>query len=212
MEENIEKFIKYLFTTYPKLSTIIKTFEECSKYGEGKEKAYLVSDKTYTINFDKLTPWVYGTNGAPCKSADSLSFSGGFVYLIEFKSGDPTTHPNKIKKLIDGVSGKINDSDKTLLTLYSRSGLCDNERLPQRFFLVADSKKMEIEPALKTLVGLSLKDNKNQKQVELLDNIMPSLIGNIANPEHFDKVDVWYSEIFGTYLNAYNIRDIVCPA
>lgn len=212
MEEKIESFIKYLFATYPQLSTIIKTFEECSKYGEGKTKSYLVSDKTYTINFDKLKPWVYGANGATCKSADSLSFSGSFVYLIEFKSGDPTTHPSKIRKLIEGVSGKINDSDEILSILYSRSGLSDKERISQRFFLVVDSKKMEIEPALKTLVGLSLKDNKNKKQVELLDNIMPSLKENVTNPEHFDNIDVWYSEIFSTYLNAYNIRDIVCPA
>lgn len=211
MADKIERFIKFLFATYPNLRTIVKTFEDCSKYTGPDGPAYLVNDKTAAINFDKLTSWMCETGDSLCKSADALSFNDRFVYLIEFKSGDPTTHERKIQKLIEGVIGKINDSDDTLSALYSRHGLTPENRIPQRFYLVVDSKKMEISPMLKTLVGLSLQGNTNEKHRAILAAVQTNLMVGIKNPDHFDDVDIWYSEIFGTYLNIHNIHDIEIP-
>ena len=206
MDAKIETFIKHLCDTQSNLKDIIQTFEWCSRDKNGND--YLVNNQTLTINFDKLTGWV---RNEKVKSADSLSFNDGYAILIEFKSGDPTTHERKLQKLIENVAGKINDSDDTLTLLYSQSFPGTTERLRQKFFLVVDSKKMGVTPLVSTLVGLSMKDNKNAKEKAILERVMPNLKSGIQHPEHYAAVDVWYSELFSTYIHIHQIKDFELP-
>lgn len=206
MDTKIEIFIQHLFDNYTNLKDIVKSFEWCSRYDNGKSD--LVNDQTLTIDFDKLTNWIHEDGS---QSADSLSFNDNYAFLIEFKSGDPTTHERKLQKLISNVIGKINDSDDTLSLLYSQSFSGSGERLKQKFFLVVDSKKMGIDPLLSTLVGLSLKDNKNVKEKAVLAQITPNLKAGINHPDHYETVDVWYSELFSTYIKVNRISDFQLP-
>lgn len=204
MDAKIERFIKHLYSTYPRLQDIVQSFEKCSKYNNGK--SFLVSDQTAAVNFDKLTEWICEA-GAACKSADSLCYNDSSIFLIEFKSGDQTTHEKKIELLIDGVAGKINDSDDTLTLLYPE----DENRLPQRFYLVVDSKKMALNPMIATLTSLSLINNKNEKERIIWETIKPNIKKSIKKPEHYIDIDVWYNELFSTYIQAYNILDVQNP-
>lgn len=206
MDAKIEIFIQHLFDSHSNLKDIIKSFEWCSRYNGGKD--YLVNDQTLTIDFDKLTEWIRSEHA---QSADSLSFNDGYLVLIEFKSGDPTTHERKLQKLISNVIGKINDSDDTLTLLYSQCFPGTNDRLKQKFFLVVDSKKMGIEPLLSALVGLSLMDNKNAKERAILERIKPDLKSGVNHPDHYEIVDVWYSELFSTYIRLHKIGNIQRP-
>lgn len=201
MDAKIEIFIQHLFDNHTNLKDIIKTFEWCSRHENGN----LVDDKTLTLDFDKFTEWV---RKGDVKSADSLSFNDGYAVLIEFKSGDPTTHERKLQKLIENVAGKINDSDDTLTLLYSQSFPGTTDRLKQKFFLVVDSKKMGVTPLITTLVGLSLKANNNTKERVILEQVMPNLKSGIQHPEHYAIVDVWYSELFSTYIRIHQITDV----
>lgn len=204
MDAKIEILIQHLFDNHTNLKDIIKTFEWCSRHENGN----LVDNKTLTLDFDKFTEWV--RNG-DVKSADSLSFNDGYAVLIEFKSGDPTTHERKLQKLIENVAGKINDSDDTLSLLYSQSFPGTADRLKQKFFLVVDSKKMGVTPLITTLVGLSLKANNNTKERVILEQVMPNLKSGIQHPEHYATVDVWYSELFSTYIRIHQITDFMPP-
>lgn len=204
MDAKIEIFIQHLFDSHANLKDIIKTFEWCSRHENGN----LVNDKTFTLDFDKLTEW--DRNG-DVKSADSLSFNNGYAVLIEFKSGDPTTHERKLQKLIESVAGKINDSDDTLTLLYNQGFPGTTDRLKQKFFLVVDSKKMGVTPLISTLVGLSLKENNNPKERAILERVLPNLKSGILHPEHYTTVDVWYSELFSSYIRVHQIADFKPP-
>lgn len=204
MDTKIDVFVRYLYDCYTNLGDIVKSFEWCSRHQNG----YLVNDQTLTLDFDKFTEWACVSG---VKSADSLSFTDDHAILIEFKSGDPTTHDRKIEKMIDSVSGKINDSDDTLTQLYGQCFPGETERIKQKFFLVVDSKKMGIAPLVTTLAGLSLKANHNEKEKAILEKVMPNVKNAIQHPEHYDKVDVWYSDLFSTYLRIYQISDLRCP-
>lgn len=209
MDPKIEKFVTDLYVAYPRLQDIVKSFQLCSSYNKGN--AFLVTDLTEAINFDKLTEWVYQAKNTPCKSADSLTINDTSLFLIEFKSGDQTTHERKLEKLIGGVTGKINDSDDTLSKLYEQLGVGEDGRLPQRFYLVVDSKKMGIKPIITTLSSLSLIGNSNEKDRIIWEKIKPDLKKGIKKPDHYIDVDVWYSDIFSTYINAYGIKNLKCP-
>ena len=202
MEEKIEEFCQYLETNFPNLDTIKHTFEQCSKYGDNK---YLVNCHINTINFDKLTEWYLIPKP---QSADSLSFSKKYVYLIEFKSGDPTRHERKLEKLIVDVIGKINDSDKTLTQMYEKSFGNVADRLKQRFSLVVDSKIMGITAITSTLATLSLTENPsiNYKEKIAFEKILPELKQGVKEKDHYDRIDIWYGEFFEDYISKYNIR------
>lgn len=202
MEEKIEEFCQYLETNFPNLDTIKHTFEQCSKYGDNK---YLVNCHINTINFDKLTEWYLIPKP---QSADSLSFSQKYVYLIEFKSGDPTRHERKLEKLIADVIGKINDSDKTLTQMYEKAFGNVADRLKQRFSLVVDSKIMGITAIASTLATLSLTENPriNYKEKIAFEKILPELKQGAKEKDHYDRIDIWYSEFFEDYISNYNIR------
>lgn len=202
MDAKIEIFRRYLWDSHANLKDIVKTFEWCSRYENGN----LVHDQTLTLDFDRFTEWA--RNG-DVKSADSLSFNDGYAVLIEFKSGDPTTHERKLQKLIENVAGKINDSDDTLTLLYRQSFSGTEDRLKQKFFLVVDSKKMGVDPLVSTLAGLSLKANNNAKERVILERVIPNLKSGIQHPEHYTTVDVWYSELFSTHIRIHRITDFL---
>lgn len=205
MNENIQKFNDFLGKRFPNLKDIKHTFEECSKYGENK---YLVDSKIRTINFDKLTEWY---RQPKLQSADSLSFSDNFLYLIEFKSGDQTNHTKKLDKLIVGVIGKINDSDDTLSAMYSEAFKEGAFRLKQKFCLVVDSKKMGITPLVSTLANLSLINNSlgNSKEKILFEKVKPDLKAGVVMPEHYSGIEIWYSELFEEYIRVRKINSSV---
>lgn len=189
---------KFLCDKYPNLKDIIISFEKCSK--DDNTGQYLVSSQVLTINFDKLTEWM--ERGEGIKSADSMSCTENRIYLIEFKSGDPTTATRKFQKLTDNVIGKINDSDDTLHEIYTGAGI---EDIDQVFCLVIDSKKIGINPLINALVERSLINNNNIYQKQMLAQLQPNLKAGVHNPNHYSKIEIWYSEIFDTYLQARGI-------
>lgn len=201
MDNNIIEFKKFLNNEFHNLKDIVSTFEECSK--DSTNHSFLVSSKQLTINFDKLTEWEYGGNLV--SSADSMSFTGDSVYLIEFKSGDPTVWEKKFSKLTSNVIKKINDSDKTISNMYLRAFNCPNKRLKQLFCLVVDSKKMGITPLVSTLSAISLKNNSNDKEKKLINELLPNMLAGVKNPTHYHKIDIWYSELFDLYLSTKGI-------
>lgn len=205
MEEKIEAFCRYLKNIFPKLDTIKHTFEQCSKYDDNK---FLVNCNINTINFDKLTEWYL--NPKP-QSADSLSFSQKYAYLIEFKSGNPTRHERKLEKLIADVIGKINDSDITLSKMYENAFKNTTDRLHQRFALVVDSKMMGITAITSTLAALSLTENPgvNHQEKILFEKVLPELKQSAREKGHYDRIDIWYSEFFEDYISNYNIRSSI---
>ena len=205
----INKFISVLTSfnikKFSNIKDIKHTFKECSKYGN---KEYLVDSKIKTINFDKLSEWFIKPKP---QSADSLSFSDSFLYLIEFKSGDQTIHERKLDKLIAGVIGKINDSDNTLSSLYSEAFKDGESRLKQKFCLVVDSKKMGITPLVGVLTNLSLINNSlsNPKEKILFDKVKPDLKAGVEKPEHYSEIELWYSELFDQYIRVKKIKSSV---
>lgn len=205
MNENIQKFKDCLEIRFPNLKDIKHTFQECSK--DDNHKSTLVDSQVRTINFDKLTKWY--RQPAP-QSADSLSFSDRFLYLIEFKAGDPTSHSRKLDKLISGVIGKINGSDETLTDMYEEA-FEDDTRLEQRFCLVVDSKQMGIMPIVSTLTALSLSGNSSVSEKEriMFEKVKPDLEKGVANRAHYSGIEIWYSELFEQYLGLKKIRSSV---
>ena len=205
MDKNIQGFNNFLNTRFPNITDIKHTFKICSKHGNNE---YLVDSQMQTINFDKLTEWYEKPKP---QSADSLSFSDDFLYLIEFKSGDPTTNEYKLDKLIENVVGKINDSDDTLTTMYSEAFADDTTRLKQNFCLVVDAKKIGLPVLVSTLASLSLSNNysNDSKEKILFEKVQPDLKKGIKSPEHFSKIDIWYSTLFEQYLKAKYIRSSV---
>lgn len=207
MNDNVKKFREYLLAKYPYLKTIRKSFEDCSKYGD-KKQYRLVSNETQCIDFDKLSEWEAKPNPKP-KSADSLCFNDTSLFLIEFKSGDQVKHTDNIPDFIDGVSGKIKDSDNIVFNINKTIFDDPTEYLDQQFYLVVDSKSMGINPYLATLAKLSLQDNPylNKSHERLFVDVLPKLNKDDDNQRHYSDIDVWYSEIFDTYLEKYSITD-----
>lgn len=205
MNENIQKFKEYLEIRFPNLKDIKHTFQECSK--DDNHNNSLVDSQMRTINFDKLTKWY--RQPAP-QSADSLSFSDKFLYLIEFKAGDPTSHSRKLDKLISGAIGKINDSDETLTDMYSEA-FGDDTRLEQRFCLVIDSKQMGIMPIISTLANLSLSGNHfvTEKERIMFEKVKPEIEQGVVNGAHYSGIEIWYSELFDKYLGLRKIVNSV---
>lgn len=198
----IESFKSYLTRTYKNLRDIVIPFETCS-YDKANQR-YLVKDQTKCINFDKLSEWVYLPQ-SPKRSADSLAFNDKKVFLIEFKTGDQTRGEHRYKNLITGVAEKICDSDCTLDSLYKKAFDDSITSVPQEFCLVVDSVSMGIDALGWALAQLSMKSNSTPN--ETIKKIIPDLMSYVTGPNHYSKIDIWYSEIFSTYVTLNGIYD-----
>ena len=206
MTSREQKIINYLRPTILQNPSLLQSFQKCS--WDERNNRFLVDNTVKTINFDQLTLRLRGRPQK--KSADSLSLSDDFVYLIEFKSGDQTNHENKLSKLISGVKDKINKSDETIYSyIFPEVYSTEDDYLKLRFFLVVDSKEMGIDTAASILVGLSLGETTTERERVLFEQVLPDLKSGITNPTRFDEVDVWYSELFDQYLDLYHITDMV---
>lgn len=205
-----EKTLKYFCDLFgsKRMCDTYRTFEHCSK--DSANQRYLVNSQVKTISFDLLTKWLYGPNSP--QSADSLSITKRFFYLIEFKAGNQVGIEAKRDKLIQGVSGKINDSERTLYDVVFPNvvGFCE-DNIKLRFVLVVDTKEMGISALVTTLAQLSLgQSNLNDPGLrELFNKVLPDLKANVNNPDRFDKIDIWFSELFDDYLVSHGIIDIV---
>lgn len=202
-EQKIIDYLKPIILTRP---IIVESFEKCS--WDNRNNRFLVNSGVDTINFDKLTLRLRGRPQK--KSADSLSLADDFVYLIEFKSGDQTNHENKLRRLIAGVTDKINKSDETFYSyIFPKVFDSEEEYLKFRFFLVVDSKEMGIDTATSILAGLSVGATISESEKRMLEEVLPNLKNGITNSTRFDEVDVWYSELFDQYLDLYSIASVV---
>ena len=77
--------------------------------------------------------------------------------MIEFKAGDQVQSEYRIRDLIVNVSGKINDSADTLYNqLFPLACDLDIRKTRIRFYLVADSDAMGIDPMMSILAKLAL--------------------------------------------------------
>ena len=199
----VESFKTYLKKLFPNINDIVWSFESCSK--DKANQRFLVDNQTKCINFDKLCNWMY-SSGSAKQSADSLAFNDKKAFLIEFKAGDQTKGQYKYKKLISGVAGKISDSDCTLKILYSKAfkGTPVNS-LTQEFCLVVDSVSMGIDALGLELAQLSVKNNTDPN--DTIVNIIPDLMAYVTTPNHYSKIEIWYSEIFSTYVSVNGITD-----
>lgn len=206
MTSREQKIINYLQPIILQKPNLVETFHNCSF--DQTNNRFLVDSIIKTINFDKLTLRLCGRPQK--KSADSLSLSNDYVYLIEFKAGDQTCHENKLTKLISGVKDKINKSEETLyLHIFPKVFTTEDDYLKLRFFLVVDSEEMGIETVTSILAGLSLGETTTDSERILFEEVLPDLKSGIDNPKRFDEVDVWYSELFNKYLDLYHIVDMV---
>ena len=206
MTSREQKIINYLRPTILQKPSLVQSFQKCS--WDNRNNRFLVDSTVETINFDQLTLRLRGRPQK--KSADSLSLSDDYVYLIEFKSGDQTNHENKLNRLISGVKDKINKSDETIYSyIFPEVYSTEDDYLKLRFFLVVDSKEMGIDTAASILVGLSLGETTTEGERVLFEQVLPDLKSGITNPTRFDEVDVWYSELFDKYLDLYHITDMV---
>ena len=206
MTSREQKIINYLRPTILQKPSLVQSFQKCS--WDNRNNRFLVDSTVGTINFDQLTLRLRGRPQK--KSADSLSLSDDYVYLIEFKSGDQTNHENKLNRLISGVKDKINKSDETIYSyIFPEVYSTEDDYLKLRFFLVVDSKEMGIDTAASILVRLSLGETTTEGERVLFEQVLPDLKSGITNPTRFDEVDVWYSELFDKYLDFYNITDMV---
>lgn len=181
---------------------IIVSFKECS-YDSTNDR-YLVESSVKTINFDKLTKRL--GHKEERKSADALSLNDSRVFLIEFKAGNQVNHENKVSRLISGVSGKINGSDETLRNDVFVKCFQEESDYPKlSFYLVVDSKEIGADIYARELAQLSLGASANDYERTLYARVLPNLKSNCTFPDHFCDIDIWYSELFDTYLRMYNI-------
>ena len=75
--------------------------------------------------------------------------------------------------------------------------------------MVVDSKQMGITSLATVLTGLSRlnNDQMSPREKTLFERIYPDLKSGIKEPEHYDKLEIWYSELFDRYLSIYSIKN-----
>ena len=194
------------FSSSTKLEHIYKTFKECSK--DDANKRYLVTSQVKAIKFEKLTEWICANNR---KAADAMTFTDSNIILIEFKAGDRTKGPWTKEKLIKSVIGKINDSDTTIYhDIVDNIDKLNSSDVRIAFYLVVDAVEMGIDSRSAVLLRLALGSQglQDEKLEYLINQLLPVLKDSTSNPEHFAEIDIWYSDIFDTYLQEYGIVDI----
>ena len=194
---------KKLFPKPNSIEGCFATFKQCSY--DISNKRYLVENEMKVIDFDRLTKWF--KNGKA--SADSLCFSNDHINLVEFKTGDQITITERREDLIKGVNNKINDSLFTIDNNILAHADEEVKNIKLRFFLVIDSNIYALDKYVETLAALSinassLDDNKKGKVKMVLD----ALKNSTDYPEHFEEIDIWYSEHFDNQVLKYEIKDI----
>jgi len=193
------------------LCSIFQSFKDCSWYTDEKSgvKCYLVQSSIKAINFDILTEWL--CQGVTTMSADSMAFTQSYIYLIEFKSGNQVKGNLTAQDLKANITGKINSSDDTIFNkILPNVKYLNRDNVKLRFCLVVDIVAMGIKPQANLWAQLSVGKNKKQNQYinTLKNKIMPNLQKGIRNKSHFDKTEIWYSEVFDKHLEAHEIKDI----
>lgn len=193
-------------STFPDL---FQTFSSCSI--DQTHCLPLVASTIRSINFDLLTRRLYRQQGNIPQSADAMSFAKDDVFLIEFKSGDQVEKNLNKKKLIRRVTGKINDSNRTLYTcIFPNIASLNEDKVKSRFYLVVDAEAMGIDILLQELIFRSKSSlpTGDEKIDALIGEVLPNLKDGVDNPEHYKEIDIWFSELFDTYLSSYGIQDI----
>lgn len=212
METESKKVFRYLQKRYPSIKDIIVTYAECSKDTENGKM--LVNSSAKCIDFDKLTKWVCEQEKQELlPSADSLAFGNSCIYLIEFKAGDRVTHSGTKKKLIRNVKNKINGSEITLFrNIVSNIDDVEESKILIRFYLVVDMAAMGISPLVATLASLSKQASQlsDPKIHQLYEDVLFELrnLEDVNNSDHFDEIDIWYSELFDKHLESHGIGDV----
>ena len=198
---------KGMFPPDHKLDQICWTYEKCSE--DDKNRRYLVASQVKAIKFEKLTEWICQTGR---QSVDSMTFTDRNIVLIEFKAGDRTRHGKTKKKLIEDVIGKINDSETTVFRdIISGIENLDESVIRIGFYLVVDAEEMGIDSRTAVLLKLAQGSSllPNDKIEYLMNRLLPDLKKSADHPEHFSEIDIWYANIFNTYLDEYGIKDIM---
>ena len=215
MHSETKKIFDFLYKSFARtesfsdFTSFFKPFSVCSKNAQNQKP--LVTCTLKAINFDLLTAWFYKYKGEKPKSADALTFTPNDIFLVEFKSGDQVEKELNKKKLIKGVTGKINGSEHTLYTdIIPKVDDLDENAVKLRFYLVVDGEAMGINILLQELVSRSIISlpKGNEKIDALISEVLPDMKEGICNPEHFKDIDIWFSELFDTYLRNYGIKDI----
>lgn len=197
-----------VFKGLPKFRTLFKSFKECSR--DSTNNRYVVESETRAINFDKLTKRLYNRKNYP-RSADAVTFSDNTVFLIEFKAGDQVVGIYSTRHLTSEVTEKINGSDQTMYEkVFSKINSLNMNVLKLRFCLVVDAEAMGIYALVRTQAELASGESteQNGKLAILLKQVLPDLKAGIHNPEHYDEIEIWYSDVFERYLEKYGIKDI----
>lgn len=164
--------------------------------------------------------WTFNTANQNVKpqSADSLSFVGNDIFLIEFKAGDQVKLEWNKRRLIKQVTGKIDGSWITFCNkiLPSVSNL-DISAVRMRFYLVVDAEAMGIGAQILTLLrylkGVTFRDitpTGNAKIDTIIEEVLSSLNESTVIINSYKEVDIWFSEVFDMHLDAYGIKDITC--
>ena len=212
MSAETKKVFDFLCSTYNGISRfrrVFKSFKDCSY--DNTNSRYVVESSVKAINFDKVTRKFYRSEGRFPRSADALTFSGNCIYFIEFKAGDQVAGRYNTQHLIEGVIDKINGSERTMYEkVFSNVPNLNANFVKLRFYLVVDAEAMGIDALVRTQAELSLGTTTEQDDSLriLLTQVLPDLKAGTQNPELYDDVNIWYSDVFDEYLDRYNIKDI----
>lgn len=202
MKNEIVSFLTPKVTQPPSIN---ESFKDCS-YDQDNDR-YLVKSTVTAINFDKLTKRLGHSQNR--KSADALTITDENIFLIEFKNGNQVKGEHKIPKLVTGVSGKINDSDLTLFEDVFENVFEEENQYPKiKFYVVVDSVAMGADVYALQLSQLSTGQSTNPYEQRLFNQILPNWKSNCQHPQHFDEIDIWYSELFDTYLSINKIKSL----
>lgn len=213
MVDVMNNVLRTYVTNKKEYTKLICTFKECSKDNQPHYKRYLVESCVKCLNFDELVSQLYSGGNFP-KSVDSLTEANGYLYLIEFKTGDQVTKYFSREKLIKNVSGKLNDSDQIIYDHFLNP-INDSEFINDklRFYLVVDSETNGAHTNVMAteLAKLSFpKGMGTSVQSEKLQEILVNLKKYANNPKHFNDIDIWLSSYFDSYLELHGITSIDC--
>lgn len=200
-------FLCGAFNGLSRFRTVYKSFKDCSR--DSANNRYVVNSKVKAINFDKVTRKLYSKNYP--RSADALAFSGNDVFLIEFKAGDQVVGIYNTQHLTSALIDKINGSEQTLYSkVFSIINNLDVNILKLRFYVVVDVEAMGITALVRTQAELASGEvtEQDEKLRVLLARVLPDMKAGTQNPDHYEEIGIWYSDVFDQYLESYDIKNI----